>query len=96
MSTKANWEGGNQFKVSFPQGETLTESLAILLTLAERHPGAGLLPDTASPGRAAALRWLSFVVTEIYPLVEINDYPQRFEPQMTAAQALRERVRNRL
>lgn len=76
-------------------GETLTESVAILLTLDERHPEAGLMPPPRSPQRAQALRWLLFVATELYPIVEINDYPERFtsEPQ-THAEATREIARD--
>jgi GST-like protein len=63
-----------------PDGETLTESSAILITLATRHPEAGLLPPPGSAGHAQALRWLLFIATEIYPIVEISDYPERFTP----------------
>ena len=63
------------------EGEVLTESSAILLTLAERYPKAGLLPDVTNPLRAQALRWLMFVATELYPLIEIIDYPERFQPE---------------
>ena len=41
-----------------PDGTVLTESLAILLTLADSFPAAGLLPPPGDPGRAAALRWM--------------------------------------
>ncbi len=61
-----------------PEGETLTESAAIVMTLAERHPEAALLPAPASRERAQALRWLMFAVGELYPLVELMDYPARF------------------
>ena len=61
-----------------PEGETLTESVAILLTLEARHPAAGLLPPAGSADHARALRWMLFVGAEIYPIVEINDYPERF------------------
>lgn len=59
--------------LALPGGEIMTESAAILLTLDRLHPDAKLLPDSPQ-----ALRWLVFVATEIYPIVEINDYPQRF------------------
>ncbi len=75
-----------------PGGETLTESLAILLTLDERHRDAALLPAPASAARATALRWLCFVATEIYPLVEISDYPERFAGE-SDPQSARERAR---
>ena len=61
-----------------PKGETLTESVAILLTLHERHRKSKLLPRAGSAQRALALRWLLFTATELYPIVEINDYPERF------------------
>ena len=77
-----------------PEGETLTESVAILLTLDERHPEASLLPPSASPERAQALRWLLFIATEIYPLVEINDYPERYSPAPDVAPAIREIARH--
>ncbi len=72
-----------------PSGETLTESAALLLTLDDRHPEAGLLPKGATE-RAQALRWLLFVATEIYPVVEINDYPERFSPTEETAIGLRD------
>ena len=81
-----------------PDGETLTESAAILVTLAERHPGAGLLPPVGSAERARALRWLVFIAAEIYPVVEMIDYPERFQPEGEATagerrEALREHLR---
>lgn len=76
-----------------PSGETLTESVAILLTLNERHPEAELLPRDATE-RAQALRWLMFIATEIYPIVEINDYPERFSPTTETAMAVQEVARS--
>ncbi len=75
-----------------PAGETLTETLAIALTLDERHPQAGLLPPHGSPERVRALRWLCFIGTELYPLVEISDYPERFAGEGDAA-AVRDQAR---
>ena len=74
-------------------GETLTESVAILLTLDLRHPEAGLLPQDDA-AHAQALRWLLFIATEIYPVVEINDYPDRFAPSLDTAPAQREIARS--
>ena len=76
-----------------PSGETLTESIAILLTLNERHPEAELLPKDTT-GRAQALRWLMFIATEIYPIVEINDYPERFSPTNEAVAGVRDIARS--
>lgn len=74
-------------------GPVLTESAAILLTLDDLHPEADLLPPGGSMQRAQALRWLLFAAAEIYPVVEINDYPERFAPDPARSEAMRERAR---
>jgi glutathione S-transferase len=80
----------------FPDGSVMTESAAILLALDEAHPDAGLMPPRESPERRAALRWLLFIATEIYPLIEMSDYPHRFAPPETSDVGLRSVVRTRL
>lgn len=72
--------------------EVITESVAILLALDERHRDAGLLPPPASKARAQALRWMLFVAAELYPLVEFADYPERFVASAEQAEALRHRA----
>ncbi|MGH6871553.1 MAG: glutathione S-transferase family protein [Rhizomicrobium sp.] len=79
-----------------PEGEVITESAGILLTIADHFPNARLLPPQASAGRAQAYRWLAFMAAEIYPMVEISDYPERFAPKGDAADGLRAKVRERL
>lgn len=77
-------------------GEIVTESAAILLTLADRHPEAGLLPGAGSAARAQAYRWIAYLQSEIYPMVEIVDYPERFCPVGADAGAIREKARARV
>lgn len=72
--------------------EIITESVAILLTLDERHPAGRLFPPPGTPERAQALRWMLYLATELYPLVEWQDYPERFTASPDAATALRERA----
>lgn len=64
--------------LTFPSGETMTESAAIVLALDRRHPEANLMPAIDSSDYLQAMRWLVFAAAEIYPIVEINDYPERF------------------
>jgi len=78
------------------EGEIITESAAILLTLADHFPQARLLPPQASNDRAQAYRWLAFMASEIYPIVEIVDYPDRFMPEGGEAGALRKIARDRI
>lgn len=73
-----------------PDGETLTESAAIVITLAERHLEAQLLPPAASPERARALRWMLFAATELYPIMEIIDHSERFSPDEPCRAGIRE------
>lgn len=79
-----------------PDGETITESAAILLAIADRHPDAELLPPPGSNARAQCFRWIAFCASEIYPVVEIVDYPERFSPAGEQADSLRQRARDRL
>ena len=82
--------------LKLPSGEIVTETSALLILLAERHPDAHLLPAPGSPERAQALRWLAFMASEIYPPVEIADYPQRFVTDHRAAAELKRAARDRI
>ena len=77
-----------------PDGRVMTESVAILLTLLENHPGHQLLPAIGTGERAIALRWLLFAATELYPIVEIVDYPERFSVDPKNAESTRELARS--
>ncbi|MGD0191102.1 MAG: glutathione S-transferase family protein [Rhizomicrobium sp.] len=79
-----------------PEGQIVTESAAILLTVADHFPNARLLPPSADAARGQAYRWLAFMASEIYPMVEISDYPERFVPAGDDAKALRTRVKDRI
>ncbi len=76
-----------------PDGQVVTESAAIILTLADRHPEAGLLPPAGTPARWTAYRWLMVLTSEVYPMIEIVDFPERFAPREDGrAEALRDRA----
>ncbi|MBO1079891.1 glutathione S-transferase family protein [Roseomonas haemaphysalidis] len=75
-----------------PDGTVMTESLAILLTLDDRHPEAALLPPAGSSDRARALRWMALAAGEFYPHVTRSDYPERFHPDPAQAPAIRARA----
>lgn len=75
-----------------PDGTVLTEHLAILLSIAERHPEAALLPPAGETARAIALRWMALMAGEFYPHVTRWDYPGRFTPDAAAAPAIRDRA----
>ena len=79
-----------------PEGEVITESAGILLAIADRFPDAQLLPAQSGTARAQAYRWLAFMASEIYPMVEVSDYPERFAPEGAAAEALRGKAQGRI
>jgi len=60
-----------------PDGETLTESAAILIWLADRHPDAALAPTIDDPRRGQFLRWMTFVPAAIYSMYWVRDVPSR-------------------
>ncbi|WP_448206075.1 glutathione S-transferase family protein [Azospirillum sp. sgz302134] len=61
-----------------PDGTVMTESAAIALLLAERHPQAGLAPPPGTRERAGFLRWLVWMVANVYPTFTYGDYPERW------------------
>lgn len=52
----------------WPDGEIMTESAAILIDLADRHPQARLSPAWDDPSRRQFLRWMVYVSSAIYSL----------------------------
>ena len=89
---------GKMPALELPSGEIVTESSGLLLTVADRHPDAKLLPTAGTAERAQGYRWLTFMASEIYPMVEIVDYPQRFAPDSPDALKAKaiDRIRERI
>lgn len=74
-----------------PGGYVMTESAAITLHLADVTGRTDLVPGPADPKRAEFLRWLIFVVANLYPTFTYADVPERFVPAVSA-KAFRENV----
>lgn len=75
--------------LELPDGTLVTESVAILLALDERHPEAGLLPPLRSSPRATALRWLLWGATEVYQHDLRYYYPARYTTEPGCAESVR-------
>lgn len=69
-----------------PAGETLTESAAILIWLADSYPEARLGPTIDDPRRAQFLRWMTFIPASIYSMFWVRDEPSRLVGEDAAAQ----------
>jgi len=76
--------------VVLPDGTIMTESVAILLWLLERHPQSTLAPPPGDPRRPVFLRWLVFFVASIYPMYTVGDYPDRWVKDEAAQKELKE------
>jgi GST-like protein len=61
-----------------PDGQIMSESAAITLLLADITGQDSLVPGPAAAERAAFLRWLVFIVANIYPTFTYADDPARF------------------
>jgi len=75
-----------------PGGTVMTESAAITLHLADLTGRDDLVPGPNAPERAAFLRWMIFIVANIYPTFTYADEPQRFVKHEEAAKAFRAEV----
>ena len=56
---------GGKVPVLVDDGAIITESAAICMHIAERHPTSRLLPPVATPERTQSYRWISFILTEL-------------------------------
>jgi glutathione S-transferase/GST-like protein len=61
-----------------PDGTLMTESAAMVLHLAERHPEAKLAPPAGSPESARFQRWLLYLATAVYTAALRYYYPEQF------------------
>lgn len=75
-----------------PDGQVMTESAAITLHLADLTGSDALVPGPRMPERAAFLRWLVYLVANVYPTFTYADLPERFVKHADAAPGFRAEV----
>jgi GST-like protein len=75
-----------------PGGEVMTESAAITLYLADVTGEASLVPAPREASRPRFLRWLVFLIANVYPTHTYADDPARFVPDKAAREGFRETV----
>ena len=70
-------------------GQPMYEAAALLMTLADRHPQAGLAPALDDPRRAHYYQWMLHLANAVQPLFRIWWYPHEVAgvAQADAAQA---------
>jgi GST-like protein len=74
-------------------GSIMTESAAITLLLAEMTGNDSLVPSPGSDERARFLRWLIFIVANVYPTYTYGDEPARFVAEKDAQDGYERAVR---
>lgn len=75
-----------------PDGQVMTESAAITLHLADAAKSFDLVPEPTDTTRPRFLRWLVFIVANIYPTFTYADVPGRFVPGEKAAKGFRANI----
>jgi glutathione S-transferase len=75
-----------------PEGEALTETLAMALYLAERHDAAGLAPAPADPDRGRFLGRLLFLNNDIDSRTKTFFYPHRWSTDRADADRVRDKA----
>jgi GST-like protein len=75
-----------------PDGTVMTETAAITLYLADLTGRDDFVPPPLVPERAIFLRWLIYVVANIYPTYTYADDPARFVKTPGATEAFRDEV----
>lgn len=71
-----------------PDKRVMTESAAITLYLADVAKSDALVPGPQAPERADFLRWLLFLVVQVYAPFVVADRADKFVPDPDAAKAL--------
>jgi GST-like protein len=75
-----------------PDGQVMTESAAITLHLADVTGSSDLVPAAGEAVRPKFLRWLVFLVANVYPTFTYADDPARFVPVAAAQQPFADSV----
>ncbi|RQP08291.1 glutathione S-transferase family protein [Paracoccus sp. MA] len=79
-----------------PDGRVMSESAAITLHLADMTERDDLVPAPGASERPRFLRWLMFLVAQVYPCFTFGDDPSRFLSDGTAQKELGEATTARL
>ncbi|HWA62615.1 MAG TPA: glutathione S-transferase family protein [Caulobacteraceae bacterium] len=79
-----------------PDGQLMTESAAILIWLADRHPESRLAPTPDDPRRAQFLRWMTFIPASIYSMFWVRDVPSRLAADAAAEAVIEQRTADRI
>ena len=78
------------------EGEPFTEAAGLLMTIAMRHPQAGLVPAEASCSRAAWHQWIFYLANTLQPAFRFWFYPSDIGGDENTQAILKTALRNRI
>jgi glutathione S-transferase len=82
---------------AYQEGDfVLFESSAICLHIADRNPGAGLIPPLGSDARAHCYKWIIHLATTLQAEDLVWSYPERWSEDEKGAAAVRRKAEARL
>ena len=81
--------------IELPDGNILTETVAIMIYAHDQNPQAKLIPEPSDPGRTQFWRWILFLATSSYPTFTYSDDPSRWVSNQEAQGQLRDSISNR-
>ncbi|UGB39787.1 glutathione S-transferase family protein [Frateuria soli] len=73
-------------------GKPLSESAALLMLLAERHPESPLAPPPGTPERAAWYQWIVYLSNTLMSAYRFWFYPQELDETPAVRAALKRRI----
>jgi GST-like protein len=73
-----------------PDGEVMTESLAMLHYVNDAAPKAGLIPAKGDARRYTFYRWAVFLIAAVYPTFTYGDEPAKWVEDTQGSKQLRE------
>jgi len=73
-------------------GQPLSESAALLMLLAERHPDSPLAPPPGTPERAAWYQWIVYLSNTLMSAYRFWFYPQELDDTPAVRAALQRRI----
>lgn len=75
-----------------PDDSVMTESAAMMIYIADRHPEAGFAPPVHAAERAQFLRWQVYLATTIYMSELRRFYPDRYTTDAAGVAAVQHRA----
>jgi glutathione S-transferase len=73
-----------------------TESAALMMMIATRHPAAGLAPNEKSPSRAAWYQWIVYLANSLQPAFRLWFYPADISEHADAQAILNAATRRKI